>query len=183
MNTGVYSSEVKNDSEFEKAKEMVAEFAKKEGRQPRIMIAKLGQDGHDRGAKVVATGYADCGFDVDMGPLFQTPAEAAKQAVENDVHIVGVSSLAAGHKTLVPQIIDELKKLGREDIMVVVGGVISLQGRCSGHLRPRYTYLHRRHQDDRTPQHEIVRKPVLKNIKPGRNCSGRAFSFVLRSLP
>ena len=121
MNTGVYSSEVKNDSEFEKAKEMVAEFAKKEGRQPRIMIAKLGQDGHDRGAKVVATGYADCGFDVDMGPLFQTPAEAAKQAVENDVHIVGVSSLAAGHKTLVPQIIDELKKLGREDIMVVVG--------------------------------------------------------------
>ena len=102
MNTGVYSSEVKNDSEFEKAKEMVAEFAKKEGRQPRIMIAKLGQDGHDRGAKVVATGYADCGFDVDMGPLFQTPAEAAKQAVENDVHIVGVSSLAAGHKTLVP---------------------------------------------------------------------------------
>ena len=128
MNTGVYSSEVKNDSEFEKAKEMVAEFAKKEGRQPRIMIAKLGQDGHDRGAKVVATGYADCGFDVDMGPLFQTPAEAAKQAVENDVHIVGVSSLAAGHKTLVPQIIDELKKLGREDdIMVVVGGVIPPQ--------------------------------------------------------
>ena len=106
---------------------MVAEFAKKEGRQPRIMIAKLGQDGHDRGAKVVATGYADCGFDVDMGPLFQTPAEAAKQAVENDVHIVGVSSLAAGHKTLVPQIIDELKKLGREDIMVVVGGVIPPQ--------------------------------------------------------
>ena len=127
MNTGVYSSEVKNDSEFEKAKEMVAEFAKKEGRQPRIMIAKLGQDGHDRGAKVVATGYADCGFDVDMGPLFQTPAEAAKQAVENDVHIVGVSSLAAGHKTLVPQIIEELKKLGREDIMVVVGGVIPPQ--------------------------------------------------------
>ena len=127
MNTGVYSSEVKNDSEFEKAKEMVAEFAKKEGRQPRIMIAKLGQDGHDRGAKVVATGYADCGFDVDMGPLFQTPAEAAKQAVENDVHIVGVSSLAAGHKTLVPQIIDELKKLGREDILVVVGGVIPPQ--------------------------------------------------------
>ena len=127
MNTGVYSSEVKNDSEFEKAKEMVAEFAKKEGRQPRIMIAKLGQDGHDRGAKVVATGYADCGFDVDMGPLFQTPAEAAKQAVENDVHIVGVSSLAAGHKTLVPQIIEELRKLGREDIMVVVGGVIPPQ--------------------------------------------------------
>ena len=127
MNTGVYSSEVKNDSEFEKARKMVAEFAKKEGRQPRIMVAKLGQDGHDRGAKVVATGYADCGFDVDMGPLFQTPEEAARQAVENDVHIVGVSSLAAGHKTLVPQIIAELKKLGREDILVVVGGVIPAQ--------------------------------------------------------
>ena len=127
MNTGVYSSEVKNDSEFETARKMVAEFAKKEGRQPRIMIAKLGQDGHDRGAKVVATGYADCGFDVDMGPLFQTPEEAARQAVENDVHIVGVSSLAAGHKTLVPQIIAELKKLGREDILVVVGGVIPAQ--------------------------------------------------------
>ncbi|MBR5249939.1 MAG: methylmalonyl-CoA mutase [Bacteroidales bacterium] len=127
MNTGVYSSEVKNDSDFEKAKAMVAEFAKKDGRQPRIMIAKLGQDGHDRGAKVVATGYADCGFDVDMGPLFQTPEEAAKQAVENDVHIVGVSSLAAGHKTLVPQIVAELKKLGREDILVVVGGVIPAQ--------------------------------------------------------
>ncbi len=127
MNTGVYSSEVKNDSEFEKAKKLVSEFAKKEGRQPRIMIAKLGQDGHDRGAKVVATGYADCGFDVDMGPLFQTPEEAAKQAVENDVHVVGVSSLAAGHKTLVPQIVNELKKLGREDIMVIVGGVIPSQ--------------------------------------------------------
>ncbi|MDO4368330.1 MAG: methylmalonyl-CoA mutase [Bacteroidales bacterium] len=127
MNTGVYSSEVKNDAEFEKAKEMVAEFAKREGRQPRIMIAKLGQDGHDRGAKVVATGYADCGFDVDMGPLFQTPAEAAKQAVENDVHAVGVSSLAAGHKTLIPQIVEELKKLGREDIIVVAGGVIPAQ--------------------------------------------------------
>jgi len=127
MNVGVYSSEVKKDSEFEKAKKMVADFAKKEGRQPRIMIAKLGQDGHDRGAKVVATGYADCGFDVDMGPLFQTPAEAAKQAVENDVHVVGVSSLAAGHKTLVPQIISELKKLGREDIIVVAGGVIPAQ--------------------------------------------------------
>jgi len=127
MNTGVYSSEVKNDSEFEKAKQLVTEFAKKEGRQPRIMIAKLGQDGHDRGAKVVATGYADCGFDVDMGPLFQTPEEAAKQAVENDVHVVGVSSLAAGHKTLVPQIVNELKKLGREDIMVIVGGVIPAQ--------------------------------------------------------
>ncbi len=127
MNTGVYSSEVKNDSEFEKAKSLVTEFARKEGRQPRIMIAKLGQDGHDRGAKVVATGYADCGFDVDMGPLFQTPEEAAKQAVENDVHVVGVSSLAAGHKTLVPQIVSELKKLGREDIMVIVGGVIPAQ--------------------------------------------------------
>ena len=127
MNTGVYSAEVKNNSQFEQAKKMVADFAKKEGRQPRIMIAKLGQDGHDRGAKVVATGYADCGFDVDMGPLFQTPEEAAKQAVENDVHVVGVSSLAAGHKTLVPQIIAELKKLGREDIVVIVGGVIPAQ--------------------------------------------------------
>ena len=127
MNTGVYSSEVKNDEQFEQAKKMVAEFAKKEGRQPRIMIAKLGQDGHDRGAKVVATGYADCGFDVDMGPLFQTPEEAAKQAVENDVHVVGVSSLAAGHKTLIPQIVNELKRLGREDIIVVAGGVIPAQ--------------------------------------------------------
>ena len=125
--SGVYSSAVKNDDSFERAKAMCAEFAKKEGRQPRIMIAKLGQDGHDRGAKVVATGYADIGFDVDMGPLFQTPAEAAKQAVENDVHIVGVSSLAAGHLTLVPQIIAELKKLGREDIIVIVGGVIPHQ--------------------------------------------------------
>ena len=127
MNTGVYAAESKNNTEFEQAKKLVAEFAKKEGRQPRIMIAKLGQDGHDRGAKVVATGYADVGFDVDMGPLFQTPAEAAKQAVENDVHVVGVSSLAAGHKTLVPQIVEELKKLGREDIMVIVGGVIPAQ--------------------------------------------------------
>ena len=127
MNSGIYSAESKNDSNFEKARALAAEFAKKEGRQPRIMIAKLGQDGHDRGAKVVATGYADIGFDVDMGPLFQTPAEAAKQAVENDVHVVGVSSLAAGHKTLVPQILDELKKLGREDILVIVGGVIPAQ--------------------------------------------------------
>ena len=125
--SGVYSSEVKNDKSFERAKELCAEFAKKEGRQPRVMIAKLGQDGHDRGAKVVATGYADIGFDVDMGPLFQTPEEAAKQAVENDVHVVGVSSLAAGHLTLVPQIIAELKKLGREDIIVIVGGVIPAQ--------------------------------------------------------
>jgi methylmalonyl-CoA mutase len=123
----VYSSESKNDSDFEKACELTEEFAKKEGRRPRIFVAKMGQDGHDRGAKVVATGYADLGFDVDMGPLFQTPAEAAKQAVENDVHILGVSSLAAGHKTLVPQVIEELKKLGREDIMVVVGGVIPPQ--------------------------------------------------------
>ena len=127
MNSGVYSSESKNDATFEQARKMCEEFAKKEGRQPRIMIAKLGQDGHDRGAKVVATGYADIGFDVDMGPLFQTPEEAAKQAVENDVHVVGVSSLAAGHKTLVPQIVGELKKLGREDIMVIVGGVIPHQ--------------------------------------------------------
>jgi len=127
MNTGVYSSEIKQDAEFEKAKEMVASFAKKEGRQPRIMVAKLGQDGHDRGAKVVATGYADCGFDVDMGPLFQTPEEAVKEAVENDVHVIGVSSLAAGHKTLVPQVVEELKKYGREDIIVIVGGVIPPQ--------------------------------------------------------
>ncbi len=125
--SGVYSSEVKTDPNFAKAKALAEEFAKKEGRQPRIMVAKLGQDGHDRGAKVVATGYADIGFDVDMGPLFQTPAEAAKQAVENDVHVVGVSSLAAGHLTLVPQIIAELKKLGREDIIVIVGGVIPAQ--------------------------------------------------------
>ena len=125
--SGVYSAEVKNDESFAKAKQMAEQFAKKEGRQPRIMIAKLGQDGHDRGAKVVATGYADIGFDVDMGPLFQTPAEAAKQAVENDVHVVGVSSLAAGHKTLVPQIVAELAKLGREDSVVIVGGVIPHQ--------------------------------------------------------
>ena len=122
--SGVYSKEIKDDKSFEEAKQLANEFAKKEGRRPRIMIAKMGQDGHDRGAKVVATGYADLGFDVDIGPLFQTPAEAAKQAVENDVHILGVSSLAAGHKTLVPQVIAELKKYGREDIMVIVGGVI-----------------------------------------------------------
>ena len=125
--SGVYSKEIKDDKSFEKAKQMANEFAKQEGRRPRIMIAKMGQDGHDRGAKVVATGYADVGFDVDIGPLFQTPEEAAKQAVENDVHILGVSSLAAGHKTLVPQVIAELKKYGREDIMVVVGGVIPAQ--------------------------------------------------------
>jgi len=125
--SGVYNKEVKDDKIFEKAKQLADEFAKKEGRRPRIMIAKMGQDGHDRGAKVVATGYADLGFDVDIGPLFQTPAEAAKQAVENDVHILGVSSLAAGHKTLVPKVIAELKKYGREDIMVIVGGVIPAQ--------------------------------------------------------
>lgn len=125
--SGVYSAEAGNDSDFEKARQLAAKFAKMDGRQPRIMVAKMGQDGHDRGAKVVATGYADIGFDVDMGPLFQTPAEAAKQAVENDVHVLGVSSLAAGHKTLVPQVIEELKKLGREDIMVICGGVIPAQ--------------------------------------------------------
>jgi len=125
--SGVYSKEIKDDESFEKAKQLANEFAQKEGRRPRIMIAKMGQDGHDRGAKVVATSYADLGFDVDIGPLFQTPAEAAKQAVENDVHILGVSSLAAGHKTLVPQVIEELKKYGREDIMVIVGGVIPAQ--------------------------------------------------------
>ena len=125
--SGVYSSEYKHDENFRKAKELVAIFAEKEGRQPRIMISKLGQDGHDRGAKVVSTGYADIGFDVDIGPLFQTPAEAARQAVENDVHILGVSSLAAGHKTLIPELIAELVKLGREDILVVAGGVIPPQ--------------------------------------------------------
>jgi methylmalonyl-CoA mutase len=125
--SGVYSSEVGGDEVFEKARALARRFAEVEGRQPRIMVAKMGQDGHDRGAKVVATGYADIGFDVDMGPLFQTPAEAAKQAVENDVHVLGVSSLAAGHKTLVPQVIEELKKLGREDIMVIAGGVIPAQ--------------------------------------------------------
>ncbi|GLB50331.1 methylmalonyl-CoA mutase [Neptunitalea lumnitzerae] len=124
---GVYSKEIKDDDSFAKAKQMADAFAEAEGRRPRIMIAKMGQDGHDRGAKVVATGYADVGFDVDIGPLFQTPAEAAKQAVENDVHILGVSSLAAGHKTLVPQVIEELKKYDREDIMVIVGGVIPQQ--------------------------------------------------------
>ncbi|SDS32158.1 heterodimeric methylmalonyl-CoA mutase large subunit precursor [Formosa sp. Hel1_31_208] len=125
--SGVYSKEIKDDESFKKARELADQFAEQDGRRPRIMIAKMGQDGHDRGAKVVATGYADVGFDVDIGPLFQTPYEAAKQAVENDVHILGVSSLAAGHKTLVPQVIDELKKYGREDIMVIVGGVIPKQ--------------------------------------------------------
>ena len=125
--SGVYSKEMKDDRSFEKAKQLADKFAEKQGRRPRIMIAKIGQDGHDRGAKVVATGYADLGFDVDIGPLFQTPAEVAKQAVENDVHVLGISSLAAGHKTLVPQVIEELKKYGRPDIMVIVGGVIPPQ--------------------------------------------------------
>ncbi len=125
--SGVYSKEIKNDVSFEKAKKLADQFSKNEGRRPRIMIAKMGQDGHDRGAKVVATGYADLGFDVDIGPLFQTAEEAAKQAVENDVHILGVSSLAGGHKTLVPKVIDALKAYGRDDIMVIVGGVIPKQ--------------------------------------------------------
>lgn len=125
--TGVYSKEIKNDESFENARKLADAFAEQEGRRPRIMVAKMGQDGHDRGAKVVATGYADLGFDVDIGPLFQTPAEVAKQAVENDVHVLGISSLAGGHKTLVPEVIQELKKYGREDIMVIVGGVIPKQ--------------------------------------------------------
>jgi len=125
--SGVYSKEIKKDPTFAKAQQLANQFAEQDGRRPRIMIAKMGQDGHDRGAKVVATGYADIGFDVDIGPLFQTPKEAAKQAIENDVHILGVSSLAAGHKTLVPQVIAELKELGRGDIMVIVGGVIPQQ--------------------------------------------------------
>ena len=120
----MYSDEIKKDKSFVKARELSDAFAVREGRRPRIMIAKMGQDGHDRGAKVVATAYADLGFDVDIGPLFQTPEEAAKQAVENDVHILGVSSLAAGHKTLVPEVIGALKALKRDDILVIVGGVI-----------------------------------------------------------
>lgn len=125
--SGVYSSECKSDTDFMDAKSLVDRFAEREGRQPRIMIAKMGQDGHDRGAKVISSGYADIGFDVDIGPLFQTPAETARQAVENDVHILGISSLAAGHKILIPQVIGELKKLGREDILVVAGGIIPPQ--------------------------------------------------------
>jgi methylmalonyl-CoA mutase len=132
--SGVYSAESRSDESFNKASELADQFAALEGRRPRIMIAKMGQDGHDRGAKVVATGYADIGFDVDIGPLFQTPSETARQAVENDVHIIGVSSLAAGHKTLVPQLIGELQTLGREDIMVIVGGVIPAQD---------YDFLHK----------------------------------------
>ncbi len=125
--SGIYSTESAGDETYAQARSLCQDFARREGRQPRIMIAKMGQDGHDRGAKVVSTGYADIGFDVDLGPLFQTPAEAARQAVENDVHVLGVSSLAGGHKTLVPQVIKELKNLGREDIMVIVGGVIPAQ--------------------------------------------------------
>jgi methylmalonyl-CoA mutase len=125
--SGVYSAEAMEDQSFKKAQELADQFAAKEGRRPRILVAKLGQDGHDRGAKVISTSFADIGFDVDIGPLFQTPSEAAKQAVENDVHILGVSSLAAGHKTLVPEVISELQKLGREDIMVIAGGVIPQQ--------------------------------------------------------
>jgi methylmalonyl-CoA mutase len=127
--SGVYSSEYggEEDNDVKVARRMTDEFEKKEGRRPRIMVAKLGQDGHDRGAKVVATAYADMGFDVDMGPLFQTPEETAKQAVENDVHVIGMSSLAGGHKTLLPQLMEELKKLNREDIVVIVGGVIPAQ--------------------------------------------------------
>src|SRR5690606_2019079 len=125
--SGVYGGYYQGDAEWEQAMERVQAFEERHGRRPRLLVAKLGQDGHDRGAKLVATGFADLGFDVDMGSLFQTPAEAAKQAVENDVHILGVSSLAAGHKTLVPQVIEELKKYGREDIMVIVGGVIPTQ--------------------------------------------------------
>jgi methylmalonyl-CoA mutase len=122
--SGVYSAEASTDESFEEAKSLADKFAEVEGRRPRIMVAKMGQDGHDRGAKVISTSFADLGFDVDIGPLFQTPEEVAQQAAENDVHVVGASSLAAGHKTLVPQLIQELKKLGREDIMVVAGGVI-----------------------------------------------------------
>ena len=125
--TGVYSREIKEDVSFKKAQELADRFAEQDGRRPRIMVAKMGQDGHDRGAKVVATGYADLGFDVDIGPLFQTPKETAKQAVENDVHILGISSLAGGHKTLVPEVVKELKSYGREDIMVIVGGVVPKQ--------------------------------------------------------
>ncbi|ROL60190.1 methylmalonyl-CoA mutase, partial [Bacteroidetes/Chlorobi group bacterium ChocPot_Mid] len=125
--SGVYSSEFSGKNEIKEVQKMTDEFAEKEGRRPRILVAKMGQDGHDRGAKVISTAFADLGFDVDIGPLFQTPEETARQAVENDVHIVGVSSLAAGHKTLIPELAKELKKLGREDIMIVVGGVIPPQ--------------------------------------------------------
>lgn len=125
--SGVYSSEFGDREEVAVVRQMADEFEQREGRRPRLMVAKIGQDGHDRGAKVIATAFADLGFDVDIGALFQTPDEVARQAVENDVHVVGVSSLAAGHKTLVPQLVEELRKLGREDIMVVAGGVIPAQ--------------------------------------------------------
>jgi methylmalonyl-CoA mutase len=122
--SGVYNKEVENNTELIKARSMADQFAELAGRRPRILVAKMGQDGHDRGAKVISTGFADIGFDVDIGPLFQTPAEVAKQALENDVHILGISSLAGGHKTLVPQVIEALKQTGRDDILVVAGGVI-----------------------------------------------------------
>ena len=125
--SGVYSSESQDNPDFQQAKALAEEYARMEGRRPRILMAKMGQDGHDRGSKVIATAFADLGFDVDVGPLFQTPREAARMAVENDVHVLGVSSLAGGHSTLVPEVIEELKKLGREDIRVVVGGVIPPQ--------------------------------------------------------
>jgi methylmalonyl-CoA mutase len=125
--SGVYSSEFTDIQTIDRVRAMADEFEQREGRRPRIMVAKMGQDGHDRGAKVIATAFADMGFDVDIGPLFQTPAEAARQAVENDVHVVGMSSLAAGHKTLLPQLVQELRALGREDIIVVIGGVIPAQ--------------------------------------------------------
>jgi len=123
----VYSSEYAKMDEIEKIRALTDEFAEREGRRPRILVAKMGQDGHDRGAKVVATAFADMGFDVDMGPLFQTPQETARQAIENDVHVIGMSSLAAGHKTLLPQLVEELASQGREDILIVVGGVIPPQ--------------------------------------------------------
>lgn len=125
--SGIYSKAFSNKEEILKVQKMAEEFLENEGRRPRILVAKMGQDGHDRGAKVIATAFADMGFDVDMGPLFQTPEETAQQAVENDVHVIGMSSLAAGHRTLLPQLVDELKKLGREDILVVAGGVIPAQ--------------------------------------------------------
>jgi methylmalonyl-CoA mutase len=125
--SGVYSKEIQMDEDFKEAMRLSDAFAEKEGRRPRILVAKMGQDGHDRGAKVISTSFADIGFDVDIGPLFQTPAEVAKMAIENDVHIIGISSLAAGHKTLIPEMMEELKKLNREDIIVIAGGVIPQQ--------------------------------------------------------
>jgi methylmalonyl-CoA mutase len=125
--SGVYSAESEQDPEFQRARQMAERFAADEGRRPRILVAKLGQDGHDRGAKVIATAFADLGFDVDVGPLFQTPREAARMAVENDVHVIGVSTLAGGHKTLVPELIAALHQSGRADILVVVGGVVPPQ--------------------------------------------------------